>query len=69
MKAFALHDIEPEEMDGYFPEIAALVPDCKFRNCRHVDEPGCAVRAGVENGSVHAARYDSYLRLRGFKED
>ncbi len=69
MKAFALHDIEPEELDGYFPEISALVPDCKFRNCQHLDEPGCAVRAGVEDGNVHAARYESYLRLRGFYED
>jgi ribosome biogenesis GTPase len=70
MKAFALHDIEPEELDGYFPEISALVPDCKFRNCQHLYEPGCAVRAGVESGSVHPARYDSFLRLRrSYEED
>jgi ribosome biogenesis GTPase len=70
LKALALSDIEPEELDGYFPEIAKRVPDCKFRSCTHTQEPGCAVIEAVEAGSVHAARYDSYLRLRmGLSED
>lgn len=64
LKAFALQDIEPEEVDGYFPEIAALVADCEFRSCSHHEEPGCAVRRAVEQGRVHPDRYDSYLRLR-----
>jgi ribosome biogenesis GTPase len=68
LKAFALQDLEPEEMDGYFPEIGALVADCQFRDCSHREEPGCAVRAAVENGGVHADRYDSYLRLRRYEE-
>ncbi len=64
MKAFALRDLEPEEVDGYFPEIGALVADCEFRDCSHRGEPGCAVIAAVKAGSVHPDRYDSYLRLR-----
>ena len=64
LKALALWDIEPEEMDGYFPEISALVAGCQFSNCTHVHEPGCAVREAVESGLVHPSRYDSYLRLR-----
>ena len=43
LKALALSDIEPEELDGYFPEIAERVPDCKYRGCTHIQEPGCAV--------------------------
>lgn len=64
LKALALWDIEPEELDGYFPEIAPLVTECRFRNCTHTQEPGCAVREAVEQGTVHPERYDSYLRLR-----
>ncbi len=68
LKALALWDIEPEELDGYFPEIAERVADCQFSSCTHVDEPGCAVVVAVENGEIHPERYDSYLRLR-FDDD
>jgi ribosome biogenesis GTPase len=63
-KSLALWDTEPGEMDAYFPELAALVPECQFSDCTHVHEPGCAVLAGVTSGKVHPERYDSYLRLR-----
>lgn len=69
LKAFALWDIEPEEVDGYFREIAPLVLDCQYSNCSHIQEPGCAVRAAVESGEVHPARYDSYLRMRAGQEE
>jgi ribosome biogenesis GTPase len=65
MRSLALWDTEPEELDGYFPELVPLVEHCQFNDCTHRNEPGCAVRAAVEAGTVHAARYDSYLRLRG----
>lgn len=68
LKALALWDIEPEELDGYFPEIAPLVPKCKYSDCTHYDEPDCAVRTAVEKGRVHPERYESYLRIR-FGED
>jgi len=64
LKALALWDIEPEELDGYFPDISSLVAGCQFSNCSHVHEPGCAVRQAVELGEIHPQRYDSYLRLR-----
>lgn len=64
LKALSLYDVEPEELDAYFPEIAPLVPDCQWSNCTHIDEAGCAVAAAVEAGTVHPARYESYIRLR-----
>ena len=64
LKALALWDIEPEELDGYFTEIAERVADCQFSSCTHVDEPGCAVVAAVKDGEIHPERYESYLRLR-----
>jgi len=68
LKALALWDIEPEEIDGYFPELRLLVENCQFSDCTHVHEPGCAVIAGVERGVIHPNRYESYLRMR-FGED
>jgi ribosome biogenesis GTPase len=64
LRSLALWDTQPEELDGYFPEIAPLVAHCQFNDCTHRNEPGCAVRAAVETGAVRLERYDSYLRLR-----
>jgi ribosome biogenesis GTPase len=68
LRSLALWDTEPEELDGYFPELASLVAQCQFSDCNHKTEPGCAVRAAVEAGTVHPQRYDSYLRLRAGEE-
>lgn len=64
LKALALWDIEPEELDGYFPELRRLVDQCAFSDCTHVHEPGCAVLAAIEAGQIHPERYASYLRMR-----
>jgi len=64
LRTLALWDIEGEELDAYFKEIAPLVPDCQFNDCSHSHEPGCAVRKAVTRGEIQPARYDSYLRLR-----
>jgi ribosome biogenesis GTPase / thiamine phosphate phosphatase len=64
IKALALWDIQPEELDGYFPEFRDLVRNCQFNNCSHKDEPGCAVRQAIMDGQIHPERYQSYLRLR-----
>lgn len=64
IRGLALFDVEPAELDAYFREIAPLVGQCQFSDCSHRHEPGCAVRAAVEAGTVSAGRYDSYLRLR-----
>lgn len=68
LRTLALWDIEPEELDGYFPELRPLVADCQFSDCKHLDEPGCAVHQAVEDGRVSPERYESYLRLR-FADD
>lgn len=64
LKALALWDIEPEELDGYFPELRPLVEQCQFSDCTHVHEPGCAVLEALEAGEIHPDRYSSYLRMR-----
>jgi ribosome biogenesis GTPase len=69
LKALALWDIQPEELDGYFPEIRPLVSHCSFSDCTHLQEPGCAVRQAVEKGQIHPLRYQSYLRMRQGMED
>lgn len=67
-KSLALWDTEPEEIDGYFPDLRERVADCQFSDCTHIHEPGCAVLAALEQGEVHPQRYDSYLRLRAGEE-
>jgi ribosome biogenesis GTPase / thiamine phosphate phosphatase len=70
LKALALWDIEPEELDAYFPELRARVAACQFSDCTHVHEPGCAVLQAVEAGEINPERYASYLRIRfGEEED
>lgn len=64
LKALAFYDVEPFEVDGYFPEMLSLVENCLFNDCTHDHEPGCAVIEAVENGKVHPSRYNSYLRMR-----
>ncbi len=64
IRGLALFDLEPSELDSYFREIGPLVADCRFSDCTHKHEPGCAVREAVGNGRISPARYDSYLRLR-----
>jgi len=64
IRALALFDLDPEELDAYFPDIAPLVVHCKFSDCTHTVEPGCAVVQAVEEGRVSEHRYESYVRLR-----
>jgi len=63
-KSLALWDTEPEELDGYFPDISPLVAQCRFSDCTHTHEPGCGVLAALESGELHEERFDSYLRMR-----
>ena len=64
LKALALWDMQPEELDGYFPELRELVAECQFSDCTHLHEPGCAVLDAVAIGRVHPERYASYARMR-----
>ncbi len=63
IRALALFDLEPEEIDAYFPDIAPYVPQCAFSDCSHTVEPGCAVLAALERGEIDRHRYESYVRL------
>lgn len=67
-KSLALWDTEPEELDGYFPELRELVQHCQFNDCTHTHEPGCAVRRALDEGKIYPERYESYLRLRAGKD-
>lgn len=64
LRTLTMWDVEPEELDGYFPEIAARIHDCRFTNCSHRDEPDCAVRVAAESGEISRTRYESYKALR-----
>lgn len=69
LKALDLWDVHPEEVDGYFPELRALVPYCRFSDCTHLHEPGCAVKEALEEGEIHPERYESYVLMRKGEED
>ena len=56
-------DIADAELWHYFPEMMRLAPQCRFYNCTHVHEPGCAVREAVERGEISWQRYESYLKM------
>ena len=64
LRSLALWDTQPEELDGYFPELRDLVQECKYNDCTHTDEPGCAVVAALEAGTIDPNRYESYVRMR-----
>lgn len=55
--------LEPDEVVAGYREIAAAARDCRFANCRHLREPGCAVKAAVDDGTISKRRYDSYRHL------
>ncbi len=63
VKGFGLIDIEPDNLAHYFPEMFDLLPDCKFNNCRHIKEPGCAVREAYEANEIPSSRYENYLNI------
>jgi len=64
IRAFALHDIEPYELDGYFPDIRPYVGECDFNDCTHTVETGCAVRAALVRGEIQRRRYESFVKIR-----
>lgn len=64
IREFTLWQIDPDEVAGLFPEFRDLIGACQFRDCRHLHEPGCAIKAAVEAGDVDPRRYESYLRIQ-----
>ena len=63
MREFAMMDIEPELLSHYFPEMRGLLNNCRFNNCVHIEEPGCAVKKAVEENKISYERYANYLNI------
>ena len=63
IKGFGLIDIDDAELWHYFPEMMRLASGCRFYNCTHTHEPGCAVVEAVRSGEIALARYESYLKM------
>ncbi len=63
IRELGIFDIRPEELGHYFREMRDLMHECKFNNCRHINEPGCAVIRAVQEGEIEISRYESYLSI------
>ena len=69
IKGFGTFDMEPEELTSYFKEIFRFSQDCRFSNCTHTHEPGCAVLKALEDHYISQSRYQSYLSMLNDKDD
>jgi ribosome biogenesis GTPase len=69
IKELGLADTKSEEISHYFPEMRDLLNQCRFNNCQHINEPGCAVKTGVEEGEIALSRYESYLSMVGDQDN
>jgi len=63
IKGFGLVDIAKEDIQSYFREFFELLPECKFHNCKHLNEPGCAVIHALQKGDIAESRYRSYVSM------
>ena len=63
IKEFGVLDFEAAEVAQYFPEMEKRMHDCRFNNCLHINEPGCAVKAALEDGDIAMSRYENYLSI------
>lgn len=69
IKGFGIVEMDREEVGDYFPEIFTLKQDCKFNNCLHLEEPGCAVKKALDEDVVSYSRYRSYLQILEGEDD
>ncbi len=63
IRSFDLGNVARNEIEAHFVEFIDRVADCKYPDCTHVHEGGCAIRAAVEAGQIHPQRYESYVRI------
>ena len=63
IREFGVREVHPKDLGHYFPDLAPYVNECRFPDCTHDHEPGCAVKDALERDAIHSARYDSYLRI------
>ncbi len=68
IKEFGISSIEKKEIAGYYPEFFKLLHKCKYFNCSHIHEPGCAVKEAIDAGEINISRYKSYLSIMGGEE-
>ena len=69
IKGFGTFDMEPAEISGYFREIFSFSKDCRYGNCTHTHEPGCAVLKALDDHYIAASRYNSYLSMLNDKDE
>lgn len=75
IRGLGLVDIEKEELSHYYPEMRAIMNECKFNNCVHINEPNCAVKEAVKTGEISESRYNTYYNIynevddNGFREN
>lgn len=63
IRELGIIDIEKQELNHFFPEMRARLNNCRFNNCRHINEPGCAVLKALETNEIEPSRYESYLSI------
>jgi ribosome biogenesis GTPase len=68
IRSFGMIDMKEDKISHYFPEIFKVSDLCRFNNCTHIHEPGCAVKEAVENGNISMSRYQSYLSIHNEDE-
>lgn len=69
IRAFGLIDFDKQDLSHYFPEMRALILDCKFNNCQHINEPKCAVKEAFMAGRIAESRYINYLKMMEADEE
>jgi ribosome biogenesis GTPase len=63
IRAFGIVDLDKTVLSHYFPEMRALMSECKFNNCQHINEPKCAIKEALESGVIDESRYNTYIQL------
>ena len=69
IREFGLYDLEKSTLAERYPEMRALMHACRYTNCTHMHEPGCAVKSAVENGTISMIRYEGYLKIMSDESD
>ncbi|MPR35004.1 ribosome small subunit-dependent GTPase A [Cytophagaceae bacterium SJW1-29] len=69
IKELGLAETDPSEISHYFPEMRDLLNQCRYHNCLHINEPGCAVKEAVQEGTIAMSRFDSYLSMVGGQDN
>jgi ribosome biogenesis GTPase len=63
IRAFGITELEKDVISHYFPEMRSRMNECKFNNCKHINEPNCAIKESVKSGEIFESRYETYIQL------